>query len=138
MGRAQVILLDTHAAVWFVRSDRALGTRSTALAQRALADGELAVSVISLWELALLIAKGRLRSLRSAAEQRATIIAAGIRELPLTGDIALRAVDLGALPDDPADRFIAATAIVHNATLMTADDRLLARQHTLARQNASQ
>jgi PIN domain nuclease of toxin-antitoxin system len=45
---------------------------------------------------------------------------------------------LTGLPDAPADRFIAATAIVHNATLMTADDRLLGWPHTLARQNASQ
>lgn len=133
-----MILLDTHAAVWFVRSDPALGKRSRTLATRALAADELAISAISFWELALLIAKGRLGSLRSAAEQRSIIGAAGIRELPLTGDIALRAVDLGNLPGDPGDRFIAATAIVHNATLMTADDRLLSWRHELPRQNASQ
>jgi PIN domain nuclease of toxin-antitoxin system len=137
MGCAQVIVLDTHAAIWFVRDDPALGRRSRSLAERALADDELSISAISFWELALLIAKGRLRSLRNAAEQRMTIIAAGIRELPLTGDIAMRAVELDTLPGDPADRFIAATAIIHGATLMTADDRLLGWRHTMTRQNAS-
>jgi len=132
------MLLDTHAAVWFIRGDPVLGKRSRSLADRAVVAGKLAISAVSFWEFALLITKGRLRSLHSAAEQRMTIILAGIRELPLTGDIALRAVDLDGLPDDPADRFIAATAIVHGATLMTADERLLGWRHTLARQNASQ
>jgi PIN domain nuclease of toxin-antitoxin system len=138
VGRFEVILLDTHAAIWLVEGNPALGPRSKSQARRAATNNELVVSAISFWELALLITKGRLRSRRSAAEHRATIVAAGIRELPLTGDIALRAVDLENLPDDPADRFIAATAIVHGATLMTGDDRLLAWRHALPRQNASQ
>jgi PIN domain nuclease of toxin-antitoxin system len=133
-----VILLDTHAAIWFVEANRALGTRSRSLADRAARAGELAISAISFWELALLIAKGHVRSRRSAAEHRTTIITAGIAELPLTGDIALRAVDLDGLPSDPADRFIVATAILHRATLITADAKLLAWRHDLSRQDASQ
>jgi PIN domain nuclease of toxin-antitoxin system len=54
----------------------------------------------------------------------------------LTGDIALRAVELENLHSDPADRFIAATAIVHDATLMTADESLLAWRSKVRRQNA--
>jgi PIN domain nuclease of toxin-antitoxin system len=50
---------------------------------------------------------------------------AGIREIPLTGEIAIIAVGLEALHNDPADRFIAATAIAYDASLMTADERLL-------------
>jgi len=96
----------------------------------------LAISAVSFWEIALLISKRRLRALRSAREQRAKIIAAGIRELPLTGDVAILAVELEAMHADPADRFIAATAIAHDATLVTADDRLLRWRHKLHRQNA--
>lgn len=132
-----MILLDTHAAVWFVRDDPALGKRSRSLADRALSDDRLAVSAISFWELAMLIAKGRLQSLFSAAHQRAAILAAGMRELPLTGDIALLAVELDDLHADPADRFIAATALAYDAMLITADDRLLRWRHRLARQNAA-
>jgi PIN domain nuclease of toxin-antitoxin system len=61
---------------------------------------------------------------------------AGIREVPLTGDIAIEAVQLNALHNDPADRFIAATAIVHDATLITADERLLGWRSKVRRINA--
>jgi len=122
--------------MWIASNDPALGKRSKALASAALAQDQLAVSAISSWEIALLIAKGRFKSLDSAAEIREQILRGGITELPLTGDIALRAVDLGNLPGDPADRFIVATAIVHGATLMTADERLLAWKHSLKRVNA--
>jgi PIN domain nuclease of toxin-antitoxin system len=53
-----------------------------------------------------------------------------------TGEIAIVAGELDGLHGDPADRFIAATAIVHDATLVTADERLLRWRHPLRRQNA--
>jgi PIN domain nuclease of toxin-antitoxin system len=131
-----VIVLDTHVAIWVASNNPALGKQSRALAQAALGQDQLSVSAISFWEMALLIAKGRFKSLDSAAEMREQILRAGANELPLTGEIALRAVDLGNLPGDPADRFIVATAIVHGATLMTADERLLKWKHGLKRMNA--
>jgi PIN domain nuclease of toxin-antitoxin system len=137
VGRAEVILLDTHAAIWFVTNDTALGRQSRAIATQALSEDRLAISAISFWEIALLIAKGRLRALRSPVEQRAKILSSGISELPLTGDIALLAAELENLHADPADRFIAATAIAHDAALMTADDRLLRWRHKIKRQNAA-
>jgi PIN domain nuclease of toxin-antitoxin system len=80
--------------------------------------------------------KRRLRSADSAAETRRQILGAGAIELPLTGEIAIVAGELDGLHGDPADRFIAATAIAHDATLMTADQRLLDWRHGLRRQNA--
>lgn len=135
MGSAQVILLDTHAAVWF-STDSGLGKQSQRMADKALADDELAVSAVSFWEIAMLIAKGRLRALRSATDQRAKILAAGIQEIPLTGDVAIIAGELESLHGDPLDRFILATAIANNAVLMTADTRLLQWRHKLRRQDA--
>jgi PIN domain nuclease of toxin-antitoxin system len=132
-----VILLDTHAAIWFTTDDEALGKDSRAIADAALAEGRLAVSAISFWEIALLIAKRRLRARRTVAEQRAKVLGAGMLELPLTGDIALLTAELQNLHGDPADRFIAATAIVHGATLVTADTTLLQWRHQLRRQNAA-
>jgi PIN domain nuclease of toxin-antitoxin system len=132
-----VILLDTHAAIWFV-IDKGLGKRSQTIADRALADDRLAISTFSFWELAMLIAKGRLRSLKSADEERAKLLGSGLRELPLTGDIAILAAELSGINDDPADRIIAATAIIHEATLMTADAKLLRWRHPLKRQDAEQ
>jgi PIN domain nuclease of toxin-antitoxin system len=66
------------------------------------------------------------------------MLAAGIRELPLTGEIAILAGGLESLHGDPADRIIAATAIAHDATLMTADEKLLQWRHPLKRQDAEQ
>jgi PIN domain nuclease of toxin-antitoxin system len=132
-----VILLDTHAAVWYA-VDKRLGRRSQKLADRALADNLLAVSAFSFWELGMLIAKGRLRALKSAGEFRAKMLGVGINELSLTGEIAVSAADLDSLHGDPADRIIAATAIAHDATLMTADENLLHWRHRLKRQNAEE
>jgi PIN domain nuclease of toxin-antitoxin system len=131
-----VILLDTHAAIWFMRNDPALGKKARATAVAALEEERLAISAISFWEMALLVAKGRLRTLKDPTEQRRLMISAGLLELPLTGDIALRAVALDNLHGDPADRFIAATAAVHDATLMTADETLLDWRSKVRRQDA--
>jgi PIN domain nuclease of toxin-antitoxin system len=137
VGSDEVILLDTHAAIWLVTKDTSLGTRSQAMAAAALAEGLLAVSAVTFWEIAFLIAKRRLQSLDSATDVRNQILESGIIELPLSGDIAIIAVELENLHGDPADRFIAATAIAHEATLVTADARLLRWRHKLRRQNAA-
>ena len=119
-----MILLDTHAAIWILRNDPALGRKARNAAVAALEEGQLAISAISFWEIALLIERGRLRSLDDPSETRREMMRAGILEMPLTGEIAILAVQLN-LHSDPADRFIVATAIAHNATLMTADETLL-------------
>lgn len=67
---------------------------------------------------------------------RRQMIGAGATELPLTGEIAILAGELDGLHADPADRFIVATAIAHDAILITADERLLQWSHKLRRQNA--
>jgi PIN domain nuclease of toxin-antitoxin system len=132
-----VIVLDTHAAIWLV-TDRGLGRQSQRLVDKALSEDRLAVSTFSFWELAMLIAKGRLRTIKSAGEERAKLMAGGIRELPVSGDIAILAAALENLNGDPADRIIAATAIAHDATLVTADEKLLRWRHRLKRQDAEQ
>jgi PIN domain nuclease of toxin-antitoxin system len=130
-----VILLDTHVAIWMATGTR-FGRRSMSMVSKTLAEGSLAISAISFWEIAMLIAKRRLRALKSATEQRTKILAAGVCELPLTGEICLLAGELDGMHADPADRLIAATAIAHDATLVTADARLLRWRHSLRRYNA--
>jgi PIN domain nuclease of toxin-antitoxin system len=130
-----VILLDTHAAIWLTL-ERGLGRQSQRLADRALAENSLAISAFSFWEIAMLIAKQRLRQVGSAGERRAKFLAAGIRELSVTGEIAILAAQLTGLNGDPADRIIAGTAITHDATLITADRNLLRWRHPLKRQDA--
>jgi PIN domain nuclease of toxin-antitoxin system len=137
MERDEVILLDTHAAIWFATRSDHLGKKSRAVANQALADEQLLMSAISFWEIALLASKRRLRIDISPSELREQLLNGGVTELPLTGAIAIRAVDLTSLHGDPSDRFIMATAIVHGATLMTADTALLEWQHPIQRQDAS-
>ena len=130
------VLLDTHAAIWLATDDLALGKRSRALAQQALTKNQLAIASISFWEIAMLIAKGRLQTSTSPEDLRAQLLDTGITEIPLTGDIALLAVALEGLHSDPADRFIVASAIAHRANLVTADTTLLGWKHSLERHNA--
>lgn len=137
MGSHEVILLDTHVALWIATQSPALGAKSRALVQEAVADGTLAISAISFWEIALLIARGRFETTKSAAQLRTEMIDASVLELPLSGDISVRAVELQNLHGDPADRFILATAIAHDASLLTADKALLRWRHPVKRQDAA-
>ena len=132
-----MILLDTHAAIWFALGS-GLGRQSRTIVRKALVEDRLAISAFSFWEMAMLIAKRRLRALKSAGEQRAQLLDAGLHELPITGDIAILAGELENLNGDPADRIIVATAIEHGATLVTADANLLQWRHRLKRQNAEE
>ncbi len=84
----------------------------------------------------MLIAKRRLRSLDSATESRKRVLDSGVNEIPLTGDIAILAGNLEGLHGDPADRFIIATAMAHDAMLLTADQHLLEWRSRLRRQDA--
>jgi PIN domain nuclease of toxin-antitoxin system len=131
-----VILLDTHVALWMA-TNTAFGTKSRTLIERALNEDGVAISSISFWEISLLIAKDRFKTSKTTEQLRIELLETGIIELPLTGPIAIQAVQLQNPHGDPADRFIAATAITHNATLMTADKLLLDWRHRLKRQNAS-
>ena len=131
-----MILLDTHVALWLTLGSSSLGKRSRRIAQQALAENELAISAVSFWEVAMLISKGRLRPPETAHEMRRRILSEGALELPVTGDIAILAGELDDLHADPADRFIAATAISHDATLVTADNKLLQWRRSLRRHNA--
>lgn len=118
------LLLDTHIWIWSVGSPDLLSTRvRTTLSEPA---NTLALSPVSIWEALLLAEKGRVDLapdpwwwIRSALATRA------IREFPVTHQVALRSRSIRLPHDDPADRFIAATAMVHGLTLVTADRTLL-------------
>lgn len=131
-----MILLDTHALVWMDADDPALGQASRRLIQQAWDTESLAVSAISFWECAMLQQRERLVLPMPAHAWRMELLAAGLQECPLDGEAAILASQLEPLHKDPADRFLTATALVHAATLITADARLLAWKHRLKRQDA--
>ena len=134
MGRAPVVapdgllLLDTHAWVWLNTGDaRKLGKKATQRMTRAAERGVLRLSVISVWELGLLHARGNIRfSLTLDEWVRAALATPGLSVTDLTTEIAVDASRLpGDLHPDPADRMLVATARQIDATLVTRDERLL-------------
>ena len=131
-----MIVLDTNALVWMAVNDRRLGRKARALITKNWSAGKIAVPAVAFWEAGLLVARQRLRLPWSVDEWRLRLLAAGMTEFPHDGVAALRALDLTGLPDDPADRFIAAIALVHGAALMTADEKILNWRHALERHDA--
>lgn len=131
-----MILLDTHVLVWLDQDNPKLGPKCRTAIDDALAEDDLAVSAISFWEVAMLVAKQRLAIAMALNQWRRDLIAGGIRELPLDGRVGLLAADLE-LHRDPADRFVAATATINEATLATADQRLLTWQANVERLDAT-
>jgi PIN domain nuclease of toxin-antitoxin system len=132
-----VIVLDTHVLVWADTDDRRLGKKARALLDSAWSSGSVAVPSIVFWEVGLLQQRRRLVLPVSLQAWRDSLLAAGLVELPLDGEVAIRSLELAGLHDDPADRFVVATALVRNARLMTADERLLEWRHPLERHDAT-
>jgi PIN domain nuclease of toxin-antitoxin system len=132
-----VILLDTHVLVWLEADDRRLGRKSRTLIEQAWQEEGVAIPAIAFWEVGLLQQRGRVSLPVPIPVWRSSLLRDGFVELPLDGDLAVRSLDLDGLPDDPADRFVVATAIANGATLMTADARLLEWRHPVRRHDAT-
>jgi PIN domain nuclease of toxin-antitoxin system len=132
-----LILLDTHALLWLDSGDRRLGSKARRATERALAAGDLAVSAITFWEVAMLILRRRISLAAPPTAWRSELLASGLVEIGVSGEIGIMAASLDDLPGDPADRLIAATAALNQATLLTADRDLLGWSGHLARQDAS-
>lgn len=120
-----MILLDTHIWVRWLTGEA--DPLPATIVQQVDAAQTLAVSVISWWEVAMLVKRGRLTLPLPLADWcfEATVNS-GIECLPLTPAIALRSVQLADIHRDPADRFIMATAIEHQASLISLDNAIAA------------
>ncbi len=90
----------------------------------ALQNDALTVSAITFWEISLLQRKGRIE-LPEINNWRQSLLAMGLIEIALDGTVSILSNNLQDFHPDPADRFIVANAIQHNATLITADQRIL-------------
>ena len=122
------VLLDTHALVWLVDGDRRLLSAARKRITTAAQDSQLWVSAITPWEVAMLVAKGRLSLNRDAMDWvDAALALPGLRLAPIEPAIAVASTRLpGDIHGDPSDRLIVATARHLGATLVTADAQLLA------------
>jgi PIN domain nuclease of toxin-antitoxin system len=117
-----VILVDTHVVVWLAFDQTQLSKNARAAIDGARRSGEgLAISNITLLELAALANKGRIK-LNITLESFLQEVEARFIVLPINGHGCVRAVVLPeSYPKDPADRIIAGTALVEGLSLLTAD-----------------
>jgi PIN domain nuclease of toxin-antitoxin system len=117
------LLLDTHIWLWSLLDPSRLGRRAAAALDDP--DNELWLSPISVWETLMLAERGRV-VLQPDAERwvRATLDRLPFREAPLNTEVVIASRAMTVPSDDPADRFLAATARVYELTLVTADVRL--------------
>lgn len=115
------LLLDTHAALWWLADDARLGRD----ADRELSDGtnRVLLSAAVIWEVAI---KRSLGKLQAPADLTQTLLGAGVQPLPVTLD---HAAGVEALPwhhRDPFDRVLVSQAVTEGAAIVSQDDRLRA------------
>ena len=126
--QSDLLLLDTHCWIWAqLGLIQQLSRAALESIRNAESGGNLRISVISIWELAMLEHKGRVAlpmNVRSWVDQALT--KPGIAVAPLTAEIMIESVHLpGEMHGDPADRMLVATARVLGATLATKDAHLI-------------
>jgi PIN domain nuclease of toxin-antitoxin system len=125
---AGALVLDTHVWLWVVEGDqRELAARAIEEIDGASRSGDVLVSAISVWEVAMLEARGRISLSRPVEDWvRSALRAPGIRLLPLTPEIAIESTRLpGSAHGDPADRILIASARVTGGRLATRDRTIL-------------
>lgn len=120
-----MVVCDTQALIWATLTPDHLSRAAREAIDAGTANGRLACSDITLWETAMLIAKGRIRVDTEAGRFiSAMVTARRVRILPICPEIAALSQSGPFNHGDPADRLIAATALHHRAPLVTSDRAL--------------
>jgi PIN domain nuclease of toxin-antitoxin system len=119
-----LILLDTHVLFWAVDNSKSLSRPAASAIRRARRQGGIAISAISTWELASLLARGRIQRY-GTLESSLHLLIEGVVVLPITPEIATLAGQFPrAYSGDPADRIIGGTALAEGLTLITHDENI--------------
>ena len=132
-----MILLDTHVVLWQELDDARLGPQTRRTIEDALHESMAAVSAITFWEVGMRVQKGQLHLGFDLHAWRRNLLDYGLVELPVDGEIAVRAGLLSNIHGDPADRMIVATAL-DGHRLVTADRRILDWSGHLSRLDATE
>jgi PIN domain nuclease of toxin-antitoxin system len=121
-----MILLDTHIWVWWVNESKDLSAKQMKLIEKSISKG-LAISLISIWEVAKLVEKKRLMLTTPINEWIENAYAyPGIEIIPLSNDIIIKSTRLpGNFHNDPADQLIVASSIIQKIPLLTSDEKIL-------------
>jgi PIN domain nuclease of toxin-antitoxin system len=121
-----VILLDTNVLLWRAEEDKRLSSQARLTIDQTVDQNTAYVSVISLWEIAMLLRKRRINLARPLREWSRTAFGPrGLRLVPVDEAIAIDAGELEGLHGDPADRTIIATARAMSCPLLTSDRAIL-------------
>ena len=125
-----MLILDTCAIIFDALTPERLGKKAALAIERAAVAGNLACCDISWWEIAMLVAKGRLDPGTDAREFIGLVMTARkFVVLGISPEIAVKSSDPALCTHgDPADRIIAASAIIHRARLVTSDRKLAATE----------
>jgi len=123
-----VILLDTHAWLWLCLEPRRLSAAAARAIRSAVTRGGLAIASISLWEVAMMLARGRVIPQGTPEAWLAALIdRSGVIVKEITPAVAALATHFpDDFPGDPADRLIAATARATGISLVSRDARMRA------------
>lgn len=127
-----MIVLDTHALIWWVNGDEQLSMKARKAIEAELSeDGQVMVSAITAWEIAMLVAKGRLALTMDIDDWLATVATIeGVSFVSVDTDVAVQSVRLpGEFHPDPADKLIVALARHHSVPLVTGDTKILGYRH---------
>jgi len=126
-----MIVLDTHAWIWFTSKPEALSKKAQKALKAAVKEKNVLVSSISVWEVALLVNKKRLKLSMDVTDWIAKSESLPfIQFIPVSNSIAVKSVNLPQpLHPDPADRIIIATALSLGAPLVTKDKKISAYAH---------
>ncbi len=120
-----MILLDTHIWIWWIDEHPKLSPQNLEIIA-ANQDNGLGISIISCWEIAKLVEKGRLRFECSVEEWlKLALNYPGVQLLELSLPIIIQSTQLSGFHADPADQMIVATAKVHDLFLVTQDQKIL-------------
>ncbi len=118
-------LLDTHIWFWYLIGSERLSRAAREVISARVSDCWL--SPISVWELGKLVERGRVRlhdGLRFDGWFGRASETFPLHEAPLNHEIATLSLAIDLPHPDPADRFLAATAVIYELELITADRRL--------------
>ena len=126
-----MITLDTHAWIWFVSNPDLLSKKAKKAIDAAVKAKGLLISSISVWEVALLAAKNRLKLTLDVTDWVAkSEILPFFQFIPISNAIAIKSINLPQpLHSDPADRIIIASALSAGTPLVTKDKKILAYPH---------